>query len=216
MTTFPGSPRLVKGALVTIDPDTAKQSVIEFQYNPDTLTRRLEARAMGGEGSDRTEVYRLKGPPSETITLNIEIDATDKLEEGDTVTTNEGIYPILSALELLVYPTSASVIENAARIRKGDIEIIPPEAPLTVFVWGEKRVLPVRLSSLSITEEAYDPNLNPIHAKVDLTLQVLTYIDFKQEHRGYKLFMTHQKDKEARAAEYLAGKANSLGKSIKI
>ena len=87
---------------------------------------------------------------------------------------------------------------------------------MTVFVWGEKRVLPVRLSSLSITEEAYDPNLNPIHAKVDLTLQVLTYIDFKQEHRGYKLFMTHQKDKEARAAEYLAGKANSLGKSIKI
>ena len=67
---------------------------------------------MGGEGSDRTEVYRLKGPPSETIALNIEIDATDKLEEGDTVTTNEGIYPILSALELLVYPTSASVIET--------------------------------------------------------------------------------------------------------
>jgi len=216
VTTFPGSPRLLKGALVGMDPMNPLASVIVFQYNPDTMTRRLEARAMGGEGGDKAEVYRLTGPPKETITLSIEIDAADQLERGDPQAGTIGIYPALSALEMLLYPKSATVIANAALAQAGNIEIIPPEAPMTLFVWGPQRVLPVRLSSFSITEEAYDPGLNPIRAKVELSLQVLSYADFKQTHPGYGLFLAHQIAKEVMASSHVITSAQNLGVSLKI
>ena len=82
MTTFPGSPRLLKGGIVLVDPDTgAVQRVIALQYNPDTLTRTLQVQGVGAEGGDRAEALRLKGPPVETIKLDAEIDATDQLEQ---------------------------------------------------------------------------------------------------------------------------------------
>jgi hypothetical protein len=180
------------------------------------MTRRLEARAMGGEGGDKAEVYRLTGPPKETITLSIEIDAADQLERGDPQAGTIGIYPALSALEMLLYPKSATVIANAALAQAGNIEIIPPEAPMTLFVWGPQRVLPVRLSSFSITEEAYDPGLNPIRAKVELSLQVLSYADFKQTHPGYHLFLAHQIAKEVMASSHVITSAQNLGVSLKI
>jgi hypothetical protein len=212
MTTFPGSPKLLKGALVTIDPDAPQtKQVIEFQYNPETMTRRLEPRAMGGEGGDKVEVYRLTGVPRETITLSIEIDATDKLEKEDPQTLHEGIYPALAALEVLVYPTVESVIENEGLAQQGNIEIIPPEAPLTLLVWGPKRVLPVRITSFSITEEAYATNLCPIRAKVELSLQVLSYSDFLPDHDGYKRFRTHHQEKQNMAGQYVTGSMENLG-----
>jgi hypothetical protein len=201
MTTFPGSPQLRKGSLVTIDPVSGKRTVIEFQYNPETLTRRLDANAMGGEGGDKVEVYRLKGPPTETITLNVEIDATDQLEKGDKDTKKKGIYPVLSRLELLLYPSLAAVKDNADRADRGEIEIIPPEAPLTLFEWGGYRVLPVRLTGFSITEEAHDERLNPIRAKIDLTLRVLNYLDFRRDHAGYQAFLSHHQKKENLAGQ---------------
>jgi len=199
MTGLSNSPRLIKGALVGLDPVNPLASIIIFQYNPETLTRRLEARSMGGDG-DQTEVYRLTGPPKETITLSVDIDAADQLEDGNPQTVLTGITPALSALEMLLYPKSLSVIKNAALEQLGELEIVPPEAPMTVFVWGTQRVLPVRVSSFSITEEAYDPRLNPIRAKVELSLQVMSYVDFNVSHPGYSLFMAHQIAKEALAS----------------
>ena len=215
MTTFPGSPKLLKGALVTIDPDKPQaRQVIEFQYNPETMTRRLEPRAMGGEGGDKVEVYRLTGTPKETITLSIEIDATDKLEQGDPQVVAAGIHHVLAALEVLVYPTVETVTQNLSLAQQGNIEIIPPEAPLTLLIWGPERVLPVRLSSLSITEEAYDPNLNPIQAKAELSLQVLAYSDFHHDHDGYNRFKTHHQNKERLARQYQTGSTQNLGVSL--
>jgi hypothetical protein len=66
MTTFSGSPRLLKGAIVGIDLFNPLASVIVFQYNPDMLTRTLQAQT-AGEGGDRAEALRLKGAPVETI-----------------------------------------------------------------------------------------------------------------------------------------------------
>lgn len=208
MTSFPGSPRLMKGALVGLDLFNPLASVTIFQYNPDTMTRRLEAQTMGGEEGDRSEALRLKGAPVETISLDVEIDATDQLEKGDGLAGSVGIYPQLSALEMLIYPKSALVIANTVLALLGTTEIVPPVAPLTLFVWGPQRVLPVRISELSITEEAYDPNLNPIRAKVSLGLRVLSYNDLSVLHPGYYVFLAHQVVKETMAT---IASANAVG-----
>ena len=110
-----------------------------------------------------------------------------------------GLYPALAALEMLLYPKSALVVANEVLARFGIIEVIPPEAPLTLLIWGLKRVLPVRLTQLTITEEAFDPVLNPIRAKVSLDLRVLTYQDLGLLSAGGALFMAHQVAKETMA-----------------
>lgn len=197
MTTFPGSPRLQKGAIIGLDPFNPLASVVVFQYNPETLTRTLKAQATGG--TNKGEVLRLSGPPEEDITLDLVIDATDQLEQAKFPATSMGVYPALASLEMLLYPKSALVIANEVLSALGVIEIIPPEAPLTLFVWGVKRVLPVRITQFSITEDNFDPNLNPIHAKVKLTLRVLNYQDLGMLSAGGSLFMAHQVVKEVMA-----------------
>ncbi len=216
MNSVPISPRLLKGALIGLDPMNPLASVVVFQYNPDTMTRRLEPRTMGGEGGDRSEAFRLTGPPKETITLAVEVDAADQLEQGDPIAVASGVTPALAALEMLFYPKSAVVIANAVLAQVGNIEIVPPEAPLTLFVWGPQRVLPVRVTSLSITEEAYDPMLNPIRAKVDLSLQVLSYADLQIGTPGYDLFLAYQIAKEAMATTNVANSVQNIGFALKL
>jgi hypothetical protein len=211
MSTFPNSPRVLKGALIGFDLFNPLASVIVFQYNPDTLTRTLQPQSMGSESGDRSEVTRLKGAPVETIKLDAEIDATDQLETADSIATSMGIYPQLSALEMLVYPKSAQVITNTALLAFGTIEIVPPVSPITLFVWGLKRVLPVRVTDFSVTEEAHDVSLNPLRAKVSLGLRVLSYNDFSIVDPGYYLYLTHQVVKETMAT---IGSVNNAGAVI--
>jgi hypothetical protein len=199
MTTFPGSPRLMKGAIIGIDIFNPLASVVIFQYNPDTLTRTITPQTTG-EDADSGEALRLKGPPKETIRLDVEIDATDQLEEDKALAKAVGIYPTLASLEMLLYPKSALVIINEALLAAGVVEIIPPEAPLTFFVWGIKRILPVRLTEMTITEEAFDQDLNPIRAKVGLGLKVLSYQDLGLMSVGGALFMANQVIKEVMAS----------------
>ncbi len=194
---FPGSPRTLKGAIIareTINP-IAIPTVIVFQYNPESLTRSIEPQ-IGGEGGSRSEVLRLKGAPKESITADIVIDATDQLEKADPITTRVGIHPQLAALEMLVYPKSRLVIANALLSAIGTIEILPPQAPLTLFAWGPWRIVPVVITSMSITEEMHDVSLNPVRAKVSLGLRVLTYDDLPLSHPGYGIFLAHQIIKE--------------------
>ena len=157
MTGFPGSPQTARGALIGIDPENPLASVVIFQYNPDEMTRTLQARAATGAGMSagaRDEALRLTGAPIENITLAVEIDASDQLESGDALATTVGIYPQLSSLEMLLYPKSALVIANTALSLVGTIELVPALAPLTLLVWNIKRVLPVRLTQFSIVEQA--------------------------------------------------------------
>ncbi len=209
----PISPRLLKGALIAVDPLNPVPNAVAFQYNPDTLTRRLEARAVSQEG-DRGEALRLTGAPKETITLTVEIDATDQLEQGDPVTVANGLHPTLAALETMLYPSSASVIVNDVLSLVGTIEVIPLDGPMTRFVWGPTRVLPVRLTSFSITEEAHDPQLNPIRAKVEVSLTVLSYQDLSPLSPGYALFLTHHIAKEALAKLNLFNNLGATGVSL--
>ncbi|MGH8272389.1 MAG: hypothetical protein ACRESG_08705 [Gammaproteobacteria bacterium] len=203
MTTFPNSPRLIKGGLALIDADTgALMRVIALQYNPDTLTRTLQAQAVSADGGDRSEVLRLKGPPVETLKLEAEIDATDQLEfpQQNNAAVQSGIFPQLAALETLVYPTSAQLRANDALSNAGTLEIIPMETPLALFVWSRARILPVRVTEFSITEEAFDAALNPIRAKISLGLRALSVNDVPSGHKAASLFMNYLQQKERLAA----------------
>jgi hypothetical protein len=105
------------------------------------------------------------------------------------------------------------VIANTVRAATGTIELIGPTAPFTLLIWGYKRVLPVRLSSLNITEEAYDANLNPIRARVQVSLRVLSYSDLQATNPGYTLFLINQVAKEALA---VLGSVQSMGGAVRL
>ena len=215
MTTFPGSPRVLKGGLVLLDPDTfavLPNGVIVLQYNPDTLSRTLKIQG-AEEGGDRSEALRLKGPPVETFKLDAEIDATDQLEFPDqnTDTVQNGLFPQLSALETIVYPASSTLQSNFAFSQQGALEIMPMQAPLILFVWSAKRIVPVRLTDFSITEEAFDPSLNPIRAKVSLGMRVLSVDDLSFNEKGGSLYMVYHQQKESLARLYQGGGFSALG-----
>lgn len=211
MSTFPNSPRLLKGGIVLIDPATsAVQRIIPLQYNPDSLTRTLQVQGAGEQG-DRSEALRLKGPAVETIKLEAELDATDEMEAGNAVVGESGIAPQLAALETLLYPTSGQLTANQILSNLGTLEILPMETALSLFVFGHNRVLPVRVTEFSVTEEAFDPNLNPIRAKVSLGLRVLSVDDVGFTHKAGSLFMSYLRQKEALRAKAQAGSLGSLG-----
>lgn len=212
MSSFPGTPRILKGGIVLIDAETAVvKRVISLQYNPDTLSRSFRIKGVGGEGGNRSEALRLTGPPVETLKLDAEIDATDQLANGDPSTAELGIQPQLSVLETIVYPSSSSLIANNSLARSGALEIVPMETALTLFVWSKNRVIPVRLTEFSITEEAFDVNLNPIRAKVSIGMQVLTVDDLGFSHTGSGLYMSYQQNKERLAGLFKPGKLSDLG-----
>lgn len=210
MTSFPGSPRVLKGAIVAVHPLNPLASVVVFQYNPESLERTIRPK-VAGEGAAQGEALRLSGPPEESISVDIELDATDGLETGDAITVAHGVGASLAALEMLVYPRSALVIANEILARVGIIEVIPPEMPLTLFVWGPKRVLPVRITDFTITEQSFDPALNPILAKVHLGLRVLSYQDLGVASVGGALSLAHQVSKEVTATIAGAGTLAATG-----
>jgi hypothetical protein len=214
MSSFPNSPRLLKGGLVLIDPTGgAVQRIIVLQYNPDSLSRTLQVKGVGGENGDRSEALRLSGPPIETIKLEAEIDATDQLEFPDQnpLAPKYGIQPQLAALETVVYPTSSQLQANHALAQAGTLEIVPMEAPLALFVWSKHRIVPVRITEFSVTEEAFDPALNPIRARVSLGLRVLSVDDVGSSHKAGSLYLAYQQQKETLAALSQTGSLNSLG-----
>ncbi|MBP2302800.1 hypothetical protein [Azospirillum picis] len=212
MTTFPNSPQLIKGGLVLIDPETARVlAIISLQYNADTLTRRFQTQETGGEGNaSRVEPTRFRGPAIETISFEAEIDATDQLEfpAQNPDAGAFGIAPQLAALETLVNPAAAELARIDAVASSGTLEIAPMLAPLVVFVWGKSRIVPVKVGEFSITEEAFDPALNPIRARVTLGLRVLSVDDLGFSTKGGGLFMTYLQGRET-----LAGKVGPVSLS---
>jgi hypothetical protein len=209
----PLSPRLLKGGLVRMDPGSGQiLGVIRLQYNPDTLSRTLQVQATGETG-DRSQALRLKGAAVETIKVEAEIDATDRLSDPDSNqdAVKLGIHPQLAALEALVHPRADDLQTNDALAGAGVLEVLPLEAPLTLFVWSKQRIVPVRVTDLSITEDAFDVALNPIRAKVSLGLRVLSVDDLGFGHRGGTLFMAYLRAKESLAARAGTVELSALG-----
>jgi hypothetical protein len=217
MSTFPNSPKLIKGGLVVLDAATgAIRRTIALQYNPDTLTRSYQVQGVGGEGGgERAQPFRFKGPAVESIKLEAEIDATDFLEhpEQNANAVQFGIAPQIAALEGLVNPTSRELLALNEQAQSGTLEILPPEAPLVLFIWSASRVVPVRVTEFSVTEEAFDVALNPIRAKVSLGLRVMTTDDLGFADRGGSIFLNHLRAREALARRTGAASLQSLGLS---
>lgn len=213
MTGFPRSPRLTRAGLVLIAPDSgALERIITLQYAAETLSRSFEIQAIADE-PNRSQPLRLTGPAVETITLEAELDATDQLELPDRnpEVVEAGLFPVLSALEIMLHPSTAQLERQKAQGAAGSFQITPAETPLALFVWSARRVVPVRLTGLSITEEFFDPALNPIRAKVNLTLRVLSVEDLGFNHRGSGLFMAYLRSKESLAKRFSGGDLQGLG-----
>ena len=214
MSGFSGSPRLLKAGIVLLDPVTSTVlRVIPLQYNPDLLTRTLQVKGTAAEAGDRLEAQRLIGPPVETIKLDAEIDASDQLEfpQQNRTAVEVGIQPQLATLEMLVYPASSDVRNENQLARSGVLEILPMESPLTLFVWSKNRIVPVRITEFNITEEAFDPALNPIRAKVSLGMRVLSVNDLPFDHKGNSLFLAYHQQKERLSDRNAAGTLSVLG-----
>lgn len=204
---------MLRGALVAVDPVTLQQTPVAFQYNPSTLSRsfQISAATSGADAGQRA------GPPSETVQVELELDATDDLATGggpDTVGAR------IAALLGLISPRLSDVQENLGLVGQGAIEVLPPDAPVLLFVFGPRRVLPVQLTELSVTEEAHDTALNPIRARVSLGLQVLRYSDLPQSHPAHALALANHAAREATAralaSESAAGLDSLIGTTIEV
>jgi hypothetical protein len=214
MSSFPGSPKLIKGGLVLVDAETANVlRIISLQYNSDSLTRTLQVQTAGGSASDRVEPVRFKGPAVETFKLEADIDATDQLEFPDQNATavQFGIQPQLALLESLVQPTAAQLSAVDREASSGTLEIAPMLAPLALFVWSKSRVVPVKVTDFSITEEAFDSSLNPVRAKVTLSLRVLSTDDLGFSSKAGSLFMAYLQSKEQLAGKVQPSTLATLG-----
>ena len=197
MTSFPLAPKLVSGGLVLIDPDTAAVlRVIALQYNPDTLTRTLQMQALARDGRPVARRCGSRGRRSRRSSSRRRSTPPTSWSFPSRTAT-----PSSRASSRSSRRWRRSSIRPAAQLQReqlrwrssGTLEIVPMEAPLTLFVWSTHRIVPVRITEFSITEEAFDSALNPIRAKVSLGLRVLTVNDLGFEHKGGSLFMRYQR-----------------------
>lgn len=215
---FPRSPKLLKGALVvfeTIAP--APTNLIVFQYNPDTMSRSFQQLGGGGGADPRTGAGDTEAalPPLQSFQLIVELDAADQLEASNPLALGVGLHPTLAALELLLYPSSASLILNKALALAGSAVVTPARAPLVLLVWGPLRVVPVRLGTLSVVEQAFDQLLNPIRAQVTMDLRALTIAELRAAGPPFDtLAVVNQIAKEVLARSNLFNSAEQIGGSI--
>ena len=189
------------------------RNLFDAQYNPDTLTRTLQVQASGRSGGDRSQALRLKGAASRRSSSRPRSTPPTGSSEPDQNpdAVELGIHPQLAALETLVHPRADDLQANDALAAAGALEMLPLEAPLTLFVWSKQRVVPVRVTDLSITEEAFDLALNPIRAKVSLGLRVLSVDDLGFDHRGGTLFMAYLRNEGGAGRGARRGRCPTLG-----
>jgi hypothetical protein len=174
---------LMKGAFVVFQaPVPVPTDLIVFQFNAESLTRRLDPSTQGttkagnateGGGGANHATQR----PNETLTVTIELNAADALAADDLVARAVGLHPVIAQLELLMYPPSSVVLLNKALKLAGAMQIAPEFVPAVLFVWGTTRVLPVQVTSVQVDELHFDDRLNPVVAKVDVGLSVLNQPD---------------------------------------
>ena len=184
---------LLRGALIEYASDFfgPLPNVVIFQFNPDTLTRNLQIpqRPTGVASRETSQAGEV---PVEKMSFTAHFSAADQLDAGNVIAQTLGIGPQLAALEKMVYPSNTigellgeaiDAIGDAIGLGGNDDiakQPIPREKyPKILFIWGQTRVLPVLIDSMSITEQQYDSLLNPIQAEVSLSLAIASNPDDK-------------------------------------
>jgi hypothetical protein len=213
---FPLRPKLLKGALAVYESDDpgTQPEIIVFQCNPEQLKRTLANRTppspTSNTGAAKEDVMRVWGAPVEIANLTVVLNAVDQpagvpgLNEQRGAA-QHGLYPTLAVMEMLLYPPTLRIQNNQKLAEEGAVQISSEKLPLTLLVWGESRVVPILLTNFSITEEAFDQNLNPIQAKVELGMRVLTYMELKESGLGRNAYLAYQRQKETFAQQYSSG-----------
>ena len=199
MSFSPRTPRTLKGGLVLMDADgRSVLRTVAFQYNPDSLSRTLQPRIAQIDTGDRLEGLRLRGAPIETLKLDIELDATDRLESPDrnADTVENGLLAEMADLETIISPLAADLLAAERLASSGTLEILPLPSPLILLTLGPKRVLPVRITDFTIQEEAFDTKLNPIHVKISLGFRLLSSDDVTFGSKAAALFFAALQAKE--------------------
>jgi hypothetical protein len=194
-------PKLSKGALVDIDPQIVPPLIVQFQFNPETIQRRRSItlrdptprqghESMSPDDEALGEAQATLSDP-EIISLDIRLDATDRLEQGDPATIQFGVLPELSALELMATPRPPSPFSAQLGLSDSFGFSGQEATPVLVFVWGRYRAYAVRLTELSISETEHSPALNPTRVIASVTLQVLeganVYTRFAASQRALAL-----------------------------
>ena len=186
------SPKLLKGAFVKLSEEflVPVPSIIVFQYNPETVTRTLTPYTSSTQEGETQGGETLAEPfdPQETISLTLELDAADALEDPDSHPTAvlAGVADRIAALEMLLYPSgdTGGLLGEAISSLLGAADVVPRNSvPVVLFVWGPGYIVPVRLTSFQVEEEAFSPTLYPIRAKVTVEMRVLTEQAFNKPDR---------------------------------
>jgi hypothetical protein len=229
-TGYSRSPKLLKGALVEFSQRfiSSVPNVIVFQYNPENLSRTLSVWSPPeqGEVGSENKVSGTAQPedPDESFTLNLELDATDALERPDKNPQSviSGVADRIAALEMLLYPIyeGGSLLGSETQAlggggEKGDT-LTRGSVPIVLFVWGPGRVVPVRLTSFSVEEQAFSTTLYPVRAKVAVALNILKpgdlakHWDKKSAEIAIAAFNVTRKQKQALAASNIANNVDAL------
>ena len=217
----PARPQFLKGGLVLFDMRSGTVTkILPLMVNPATLRRSYEAKTANvGSGSSMAPL-RLTGPAVESISVEVQLDAAEailrtsadsSLEGAKKVAAEEGVRPWIAAMQMLISPTTQSILKNDALQRSGAMEIVPMVQPLTLFVWGADNVVPVTISSLSVTEEMFDPRLIPIKAKISLSMKSLSVDDLGVSSRAGAFSLTYLREIERRAARVPDARKSDLG-----
>ncbi|MDT5156597.1 MAG: hypothetical protein QOC99_1362 [Acidobacteriota bacterium] len=188
-TGYTRSPRLVRGALVQLAVDVVGlvPNVIPFQYNPETLSRKLTPWNPFEVGQTaRGQIAPTAQPfdPKEAMSMEIHFDAADQLEESDPIAAQNGVADRIAAIEKLLLPTQGllgDLLNSAAALAGVAQPAQRPTVPVALLVWGPGRILPVRVTDYSIDETSFLPSLQPLTAKISLSLEVLTPDVFRCE-----------------------------------
>jgi hypothetical protein len=188
------SPKFLKGAIVQFVsmPIIPIPNIIVFQYNPETVTRTLKAFKPADDQQAENKDFDQPFDPEEDVGVSLLLDATDALErpESHPVAFVSGVADRMSALEMLLYPTDGSLfgsltVDVNVSVGAGGAEASAgaaaalqqpekPKAPVTLFIWGPGRIVPVRITGMTVEEQAWNQLLYPTRAKVTLQMTVLT------------------------------------------
>ena len=185
----------------------ALPNIVVFQFNPTQVSRNpaIPRRPQSCSNSGSSDARQQPCPPSETMSFTLRLDATEQLAQSNPIAAASGILPTLSALELLMVPQSSLSLNLFSLGGGGGPAQLPSSSlPTVLFFWGPFRILPIVITSLSVTETEYDTLLNPIRADVAVQLQVLQPSQLAGDTLGNAAYDYSFKVKQVMAALNLA------------